>query len=70
MKKNRVVETVFGSFDRSLAQKLQVAYEKALQETKESFIFTVADGRDHPILTKLAKYLVEYFENEGLLKTK
>lgn len=61
---SKTVHTIFGPFDDALTRKLQEAYKKHKDE--ESFVFVLADGTPHPLLTDLVKYLLEYLTSQGL----
>lgn len=60
--------TIFGPFDTELANKLVKEYDKAVKEDKESFKFTLINGQEAEILTRLGKYLIEHLKNENVLK--
>ncbi len=62
---NRKVDTIFGPFNAKLAQQFKETYDK--NKDKETFMFRLADGREHEILTKLGSYLIQYFEMSHLL---
>lgn len=62
---NRKVDTIFGPFNAKLAKQFKEIYEQ--NKDKETFMFRLADGREHEILTKLGSYLIQYFEMSHLL---
>jgi hypothetical protein len=62
---SKTVNTIFGVFDEAQAKKFQKAYEA--NKDKESFVFKVSTGEEHPILVDLAKYMIEFLKNEKLL---
>lgn len=64
----RAVMTVCGPFNRQMATKLQEAYNRELSAGSKSFMFELADGTEHELLTDFAKYLLEFLGSNGLLK--
>ena len=46
------------TWDRHLLNKLQIAYDKAVEEDKEVFTF-----KGEQFVTSYAKYLIEHLEN-------
>lgn len=47
------------NFDKHLLAKLKEAYDIAVKEGKESFVF-----EGHELLTSYAKYLIEYLKDK------
>jgi hypothetical protein len=62
------INTIFGPIDADMAIRFRDTYEK--NKGKDTFTFTFSNGVPHPVLESLAKYLIEFLENTGMLPKK